>query len=289
MLKDFKGKVAFITGAASGFGKVIAQEASKRGMNMMLLDIDVGRLQDTIREVEANGSQVISVTGDASIQDTIDDAVKKTIDKFGQIDLLINDAGVVIEGNIWELPPHDVEWILGSNVMAQVYTMHDVIPQMIKQGTPAHIVNVASIAGLLAIPGMPAYHTSKYAAVGLSESTSLDLQAAGQENIGISVFAPGFVQTDLHHSESHRPERFEDYNNPYYQSKTFQQGKAWMEQCITTGHPLEEVVQPIFDAIESNQFYILTDRDYDPVLKDRAERIIKNEGPDLKYLSQFLG
>lgn len=288
MLKDFQGKVALITGAASGFGKVIAQEAAKRGMKLALVDIDSDRLDKVATELKQQ-TDVLAVAGDVSLQKNVDDAVAQTMDQYGQIDLLVNDAGVVIEGNVWELPPHDIEWILGSNVLSQVYSMHDVIPIMKKQGTPAHIVNVASIAGLLAIPGMPAYHTSKYAAVGLSESTSLDLQAAGIDNIGISIFAPGFVQTDLHHSENHRPERFADPDNPYYQSDTFKNGKKWMEQCITTGHPLDSVVQPIFDAIENDTFYILTDRDYDGVLKDRAQRILDTKGPDLGFLGQFLG
>ncbi|MFC6253805.1 SDR family NAD(P)-dependent oxidoreductase [Secundilactobacillus hailunensis] len=288
MLKDFQGKVAFITGAASGFGKVLAKEAAKRGMKLTLVDIDSDSLKAVADDLSKQ-TDVLAISGDVSLQATVDDAVKQAMAKYGQIDLLINDAGVVVEGNVWELPPHDIEWILGANVMSQVYSMHDVIPIMKKQGTPAHIVNVASIAGLLAIPGMPAYHTSKYAAVGLSESTSLDLQSAGINNVGISIFAPGFVQTDLHHSETHRPERFEDKNNPYYQSETFKNGKKWMEQCITTGHPLDTIVQPIFDAIENNTFYILTDRDYDGVLKDRAQRIMDTKGPDLGFLGQFLG
>lgn len=289
MLKDFRGKTALITGAASGFGNAFVKEAVKREMNLTIVDIDGDRLKTATDELNSLGGQVLSITGDVSIQAVVDDAVQKTIEAYGQIDLLINDAGVVIEGNVWELPPHDIEWILGANVLSQVYSMHDVIPIMQKQGTPAHIVNVASIAGLLSIPGMPAYHTSKYAAIGLSESTSLDLQAAGVNNIGISVFAPGFVQTDLHHSESHRPARFNDSDNPYYQSETYKNGKKWMEQCITTGHPLDSVVQPVFDAIENDTFYILTDRDYDGVLKDRAQRILTEKKPDLGYLAQFLG
>lgn len=289
MLKDFKNKTALITGAASGFGKVFAQEAANRGMSVAIVDIDGEKLKDTEKNLKLSGADVLSITGDVSLQKTVDDAVKQTMDKFGEIDLLINDAGVVIEGNVWELPPHDIEWILGSNVLSQVYSMHDVIPIMKKRGTPAHIVNVASIAGLLSIPGMPAYHTSKYAAIGLSESTLLDLQAAGIDNVGISVFAPGLVQTDLHHSESHRPERFQDPDNPYYKSDTYKNGKKWMEQCITTGHPLNSIVQPVFDAIENDTFYILTDRDYDAVLKDRAQRIMDEKKPDLSYLAQFLG
>lgn len=289
MLKEFKNKTALITGAANGFGSVFAKEAAQRGMNLSIVDIDDAKLTKVQAELQELGADVLAISGDVSVQSTVDDAVSKTMKRFGQIDLLINDAGVVIEGNVWELPPHDIEWILGANVLSQVYFMHDVIPIMKQQGTPAHIVNVASIAGLLAIPGMPAYHTSKYAAIGLSESTSLDLQAAGIDNIGISVFAPGFVQTDLHHSENHRPERFLDPDNPYYESDTFKKGKAWMEQCITTGHPLESVVQPVFDAIENDTFYILTDRAYDPVLKERAQRILDTKKPDLSYLSQFWG
>ncbi|WDF83219.1 SDR family NAD(P)-dependent oxidoreductase [Lacticaseibacillus pabuli] len=281
MLKKFKGKTAFITGAASGFGKAFATEASHRGMNLALVDIDGKRLKEVAESLSNTGAEVLAITGDVSLQNVVDDAVKTAMTKFGQIDLLINDAGIVIEGNVWELPPHDMQWILDANVMSQVYTMHDVIPIMQKQGTPAHILNVASMAGLLTIPGMPAYHTSKFAAVGLSESTALDLETAGIDNVGMSVFTPGFVQTDLYHSQNHRPERFQDPDNPYYQSNTYKDGEKWMKKCIETGHTIASVVKPVFDAIENDTFYILTDSGYEGELNARAQRILDGTRPSV--------
>lgn len=119
------------------------------------------------------------------------------IEEYGQIDLLFNNAGVAIPGVIWELPMRDWDWIVQVNVMSQVYAMNLAIPIMLKQNTPCHIINTASVAGLITSDGMPAYHTTKHAAVALSESVSYDLQKINA-NIKISVLCPGFVQTDLH-------------------------------------------------------------------------------------------
>jgi len=188
-MKEFKNRVALITGAGNGFGVEFAKECAKREMKIVLVDIEAEDVAKTLELMKQMGAEAIAVTADVSLQTEVKKMVDAAMNTYGQIDLLINNAGIAISGEVWELPPRDFEWILGTNVLSQVYAMNLVIPIMLKQGTPCHIMNVASVAGLITSNGMPAYHTSKHASVALTESTSYDLQAINA-NIKMSVFCP---------------------------------------------------------------------------------------------------
>ena len=173
-MKDFKGKVMIITGAAHGFGRVIAEEGAKRGMKLALIDIDQAALNETYQLVVARGADAIMIPADVTKESAVNTAIDQTLRTFKQIDLLINDAGIALPGRMWELPTRDWEWILHVNVMSQVYMMKRIIPIMMAQKTHGAILNVASIAGLVDTPGMPAYHASKFASVGLTEATAYE-------------------------------------------------------------------------------------------------------------------
>jgi len=130
-MKDFKNKVMFITGAAHGFGQVIAEGGAKRGMRLALVDIDGPALEKTYKTITDDlGAEAIMVTADVTVEDNVDNAIQQTMDKFGQIDLLINNAGIALPGRIWELPSRDWEWIIHINLMSPVYAMQRVIPIM---------------------------------------------------------------------------------------------------------------------------------------------------------------
>lgn len=167
-MKEFKNKVMFITGAAHGFGQVIALEAARRGMKIALVDIDAKALKATYDQITALGAESIMLPTDVTQEQAVDDAIDTTVAKLGHLDLLINDAGITLPGRMWELPISDWEWIMHINVMSQVYAMKHAIPIMDKQHTHGTILNVGSIAGLLDTPGMPSYHATKFASVGLT-------------------------------------------------------------------------------------------------------------------------
>ncbi len=171
----------------------------------------------------------------------------RTLQAFKQIDLLINDAGIALPGRMWELPTRDWEWIMHVNVMSQVYAMKRIIPIMMAQKTHGAILNVASIAGLVDTPGMPAYHASKFASVGMSEATAYDLQRAGAD-IEMHVMCPGFVQTDLYHTEEHRPKQYSNPSDPYYQSEAFLKGQQFAKYVITNGMPLDTIAATVFQS-----------------------------------------
>ena len=181
-MKDFNGKVAFITGAAHGFGKAIATKAASLGMKLTLVDQDKEALSKVADEL-SKSTEVLKIVADVTEEKNVDNAVDEAMKKYNEIDLLVNDAGVAVPGPIWELPTRDWEWILHADLMSQVYALKKVIPIMMKQENGGDILNVASAAGLLTAPGMPAYYATKFAVVGMTEAVAYDLQAYKQDKI----------------------------------------------------------------------------------------------------------
>lgn len=287
-MKDFKNKVMFITGAAHGFGQVIAEGGAKRGMRLALVDIDGPALEKTYKTITDDlGAEAIMVTADVTVEDNVDNAIQQAMDKFGQIDLLINNAGIALPGRIWELPSRDWEWIMHINLMSQVYAMQRVIPIMLKQKTHGDILNVASIAGLVDTPGMPSYHASKFASVGMTEATAYDLQRI-KADIDMHVMCPGFVQTDLYHTENHRPEQYSDPSDPYYQSEAYLKGQQFAKYVITNGKPIDTIEETVFKALEDNRFYILTHPEFNPLISDRVNRIVNDGKPDVHIMDGIM-
>lgn len=284
-MKDFKDKVMFITGAAHGFGRVIAIEAAKRGMKLAMVDIDAPALKETAGKL--GDADALALPTDVTKEEEVDDAIDKTMAHFGRIDVLINDAGIALPGRMWELPTRDWEWIMHVNTMSQVYSMRKIIPIMLKQKTHAAILNVASIAGLVDTPGMPAYHASKFASVGLTEATAYDLQRIGAD-IQMHVMCPGFVQTDLYHTEQHRPAQYTDKSDPYYSSEAYLKGQQFAKYVIVNGSPIDTIAPTVFKALEDGTFYILTHPEFNGLITDRVNRIVKGGKPDVHVMDGIM-
>ena len=248
-MKEFKGKTALITGAAYGFGKEFVKQAAKRGMKIVAVDImgeELAKLEAIAKE---NGAEDITlITADVGIYEETEKVVKTALEKYGTIDILMNNAGVAVPGNGYNLPLRDWEWIVQTNFMSHVYFMRQVIPIMLKQGTHCNIMNTCSVAGVINWIGMVPYYATKHAAVALSESINYELQAIGAD-IAMGVFCPGYVQTNLDHSEWYRPERFKDDSDPYYQSEEFKKGQAEAKHVIETGLPIEGHAEQVWEAI----------------------------------------
>ncbi|MCE7791294.1 SDR family NAD(P)-dependent oxidoreductase [Salipaludibacillus sp. CUR1] len=282
-MKEFKGKTAVITGAGNGFGVEFAIECAKREMKLVLADINEEDLKRTEQVIKEMGVEVIAVPTDVSLYEEVAHLAEKTVEIFGSVDLLFNNAGVVVPGPIWEIPVKDWEWIMGVNVNGIAFGLKAFIPVMLKQGTPCHIVNTASVAGLLTTPNMVAYHASKHASVALTESVAMQLEAANSK-IGMSVFCPGFVQTDLHNCDRQRPERYAiTSDEPYYQSPTYRAGLERAKHVITTGIPIDSISQSVFIAIEEERFYILTHPQYNLVIGKRVKEMIEGQNPDTQF------
>lgn len=284
-MKDFKDKVALITGAANGFGREFIKEAARRGMRIVAVDIEGEEMQAAAEALKAESAEITAVQADLTKYEEAERVVNLAMETYGQIDLLMCNAGIAVPRYVWELPIRDWEWIVHINVLQHVYFMKLVIPIMIKQGTPCHICNTASVAGVITSNGMPAYHTTKHAAVALAESVKYDLECVGAD-IGMSVFCPGFIQTDLHHSERHRPEQYADPTDPYYTSPAFTMGQKTAEKVIITGKRIDFVGPRVFRAIEDGDFYILTDPLYTTLIGGRVTDMLAGKGPKLSNIRQ---
>jgi len=282
-MKDFKDRVALITGAANGFGREFIKEAAKRGMKIIAADIEGEEMQAAADALKADGAEITAVQADLTKYEEAERVVNLAMETYGQIDLLMCNAGIAIPRYVWEVPIRDWEWIVHINILQHVYFMKLVIPIMRKQGTPCYICNTASVAGVITSNGMPAYHTTKHAAVALAESVKYDLECVGA-NIGMSVFCPGFIQTDLHHSERHRPEQYADPSDPYYTSPAFAMGQKTAEKVIVTGKRLDFVGPRVFQAIEDEDFYILTDPLYTTIIGGRVTDMLAGKGPKLSNI-----
>jgi len=220
------------------------------------------------------------LSADVGIYEETEKVVNTTLEKYGQIDLLMNNAGVAVPGNGYNLPLRDWEWIVQTNLMSHIYFMRQVIPVMMKQGTHCNIMNTCSVAGVINWLGMVPYYTTKHAAVALAESTNYELQAIGAD-IAMGVFCPGYVQTNLDHSEWYRPERFKDDSDPYYQSEEFKKGQAEAKFVIETGYPIEGHAEQVWEAIENDQFYVLPHEKYDGFLKLQTGEKLQRKSPNL--------
>lgn len=285
-MKEFKNKVAVITGAANGFGVEFAKECANREMKMVLADIDEENLTKVGQQIKDMGAEVVTVVTDVTLYEDVQNLAKVTMNSFGQVDLLFNNAGVVVAGPSWEVPVNDWDWIIGANLNSMIYGIKEFVPIMLKQNTPCHIVNTSSVAGLLTTPSMTAYHTTKHAAVAFTESVNYQLQAMNA-NINMSVFCPGFVQTDLDNCDRHRPDRYKiDPNNPYYESKSYKEGIERGHYVIKTGMPIDSIAMSVFTAIEEEQFYILTHPQYLPVIGLRVKNILEGKNPDYKIFQK---
>lgn len=272
-MKEFAGKVALITGAAHGIGYSFALEAVRRGMKLALVDIDAPALETVAAECREMGAEVLTCETDVSVYEEAKASVQATMDRYGQIDVLFANAGIATAGSILHIPLRDWEWALAVNTMGIVHYVHEVLPIMEAQKTPAHLMCTASIAGLRA--GMainPPYFCSKHAAVSVAESVRAEVESSGLD-IGVSVFCPMYVATDIANCEDHRPARFWDETDPFYSSEEYLSAREAFRRNIAGGMPLEHIGTRLFKAIEDNQMYIVTHTDTIPYIESRHRKI----------------
>jgi NAD(P)-dependent dehydrogenase (short-subunit alcohol dehydrogenase family) len=209
MLKEFEGGAAVITGAGSGFGREFARIGATRGMKLVLADVQADALEQTGAMVSALGCQdLVSEVADVSDPDAMNALAERCHDTFGAASLLFNNAGVAAGGLIWETAPADWSWVLGVNLVGVANGISAFVPEMIRAGRPAHVVNTASVAGLLSPPNLGVYNVSKHGVVALSETLYHDLNLV-KSSVGVSVLCPAFVPTGIAESERNRPDRFE--------------------------------------------------------------------------------
>ena len=256
MITEFAGKTAVITGAGSGFGLACARLAAQRGMNLVLVDVQKDALDAVCTEMQAMGTPVMARRVDVSHSGQMQSLADDVFAQWGAPHLVFNNAGVAAGGLVWETTEADWDWVLGVNLKGVVHGVRLFTPQMLQaaQADPnwhGHIVNTASMAGLLTPPNMGVYNVSKHAVVSLSETLYQDLRlVTGQ--IGASVLCPYFVDTGISQSFRNRPADMEGKPTRSQQVQHAMISKAVASSKVSAA----EVAHMVFDAVARNQFYI---------------------------------
>jgi NAD(P)-dependent dehydrogenase (short-subunit alcohol dehydrogenase family) len=277
-MKEFQGKVAVITGAASGIGRALAAHSAQEGMKVVLADIEQPALRQAEAELKATGADVLAVHTDVSKAGDVDALAQAALDTYGAVHLLCNNAGVGTGSSAWESTHNDWEWVMGVNLWGVIHGVRAFVPAMLAQGTEAHIVNTASLAGLISYHGSAAYHTTKHAIVALSEKMYYDLAMRGSK-IKVSVLCPGWVRTRVMDSERNRPPELMIDPASVVISPEMEAVVAEYRQACEAGMAPEVVADCVFDAIRDERLYILTHPDMMPFVAARVGALMEGKNP----------
>ena len=281
ILKEFRDKVAVVTGAASGIGYGLAERCAQEGMKVVLADVEEGALKQAENDIKATGAETLAVKTDVSKVDDVKALAEKTIDAFGGVHLLCNNAGVAHFGTICEITLVDWQWVLGVNLWGVIHGVHFFMPIMLKQNTECHIVNTASTAGLHTSPEDGPYYVSKHGVVALSETLYRKLEQ-GDHKIGVSVLCPGYIRTNLTDCARNRPRELQ--NKPGegldMTSTSVQDALRAAAQLLDDGMMPRQVADMIFNAIRDKKFYILPNAEpFIPMIQARLEDILQERNP----------
>jgi NAD(P)-dependent dehydrogenase (short-subunit alcohol dehydrogenase family) len=275
-VKHFQGKVAVITGAASGIGRAIAERCVRFGMRVVLADRDQAALSETAARLTAQGATALAVTTDVMRRSDVEDLARRAFDAFGQVHLLFNNAGVAAGGAAWEATWNDWEWVVGVNLWGVLHGVKVFTPLMQAQNTECHIINTSSGAGLITGSLSAPYSVTKHAVVALSESMYLALQKRSSM-VKVSVLCPGMVRTNIAEVERYRPAEMR--NEPVDLTPERKAGLAAFKAAMEASMPPEQVADIVFDAIEREQFYILTHPEWTEVIQLRTDSLLRMENP----------
>jgi NAD(P)-dependent dehydrogenase (short-subunit alcohol dehydrogenase family) len=274
-MEDLRGKVAVITGGASGIGKAVAARAAAEGMKVVLGDIEEGPLKEAVDELGAQGADAMGVMTDVSDASSVGALRDRALDRFGAVHLVHNNAGVGLGGPIWEVSEEDWRWILGVNLWGVIHGIAAFVPVLAEQGE-GHVVNTASIAGLTTSAFLGPYNATKQAVVAISETLFKDLQATGVTGVGVSVLCPGFVQTRIAESDRNRPPWAPDH-----EVDQAAELRAAIQGMVDGGIPPSVVADHVIEAVRAGTFYILTHPELDAAVETRFEDIRQRRPPSL--------
>jgi NAD(P)-dependent dehydrogenase (short-subunit alcohol dehydrogenase family) len=274
-MQDLKGKVAVVTGAASGIGNAMATRFANEGMRVVLADIEEGPLADAEKKLADEGATVLAVPTDVSKGDQVDALAARTFDAFGTAHVVCNNAGVGAGGPMWTLTEVDWQWVLGVNLWGVIHGVRAFVGRMVDQGE-GHVVNTASIAGLTSAPLMGPYNVSKHGVVTLSETLAAELALHGSP-VKVSVLCPGWVKTRIHEADRNRPPELQPDQEADHTMA--EMGRQILGNLIASGRPPSEVASRVLEAIREERFYILTHPEMTSMVEHRMEDIVEGRNP----------
>ena len=275
-MKDFTGRVAVVTGAAGGIGRSLALRAADEGMSVVVADVDEENLEQTRKLVVERGVQAISVPTDVRKAESVEALAKAALSEFKKIHLVFNNAGVLLSGRAWERSVEDWEWVLGVNLFGCIHGARVFLPILIEQGEPAHMVNTASVGGVLVGPFLGPYIVSKHAVAALSETLYHELLETGAP-VGVSCLCPGAVATGITSSERIRPAEMGTASP--LGSKAERAFAEGLTAGIATGMLADELAGHAFEGVREGRFWIFPDPAYRAAFEARAQSILQGTNP----------
>jgi NAD(P)-dependent dehydrogenase (short-subunit alcohol dehydrogenase family) len=273
-LNELGGKVAAVTGAASGLGRAMALAFASEGMHLALADVDEAGLTQTATDVAAFGLKSFSMRVDVSKAEDVNRFAKRVTAELKRVHVVCNNAGVALSGPVWETSEAEWQWILGVNLLGVVNGVRAFAPRLIAQDE-GHIVNTASVAGLISPPGMGAYCVSKHAVVTLSEALHHDLRERGSR-VGVSVLCPAYVPTGIADSDRNRPA---GASIPGKSAERLAK-EAALKKAVAAGKlSADDVARAVVAAVKGNRFYVLTHPAIKGAVRARMEDVLEERAP----------
>jgi len=277
-MREFRDRVAVVTGGGSGIGAALCWRWARAGMKVVVADIDLAAAERVSTALEAAEHVAIAAKVDVSRAPEVEQLALLAYRTYGSVDLLCNNAGIVPSGRyrpIWEYPLEDWQWALDVNLMGVVHGIRSFVPRMLEQKTPAHIVNTASVAGLVSGAGSPVYSASKHAVVRATEALYASLRDLGAP-IGVTLLCPGLVNTRIYESERNRPESLRPTGGAAAEVPELQ---AVAAELYAHALSPEAVAEQVFDAVNADRLYQITSDRYDDAIRDRADAMLARRNP----------
>jgi short-subunit dehydrogenase len=279
-MQDFAGKVAVITGAASGIGRGLAEHCASLDMKLVLADRDEAQLSVLGDELQARGVPCLCIPTDVAEAAAVERLAQSSFQQFGRVDLLFNNAGVLLSGYSWERSPEDWQWLLNINVMGVIHGIHSFVPRMLEQGGEAHIINTASIAAFLAAPLMGPYTVSKKAVLALSETLHHELQMVNPA-IAVSVLCPGQVASAIADSGADRESAVEGDGG-----SARSQFQDYLRADIAAGMSPQRCAELVFEAIRERRFWIFPHPEFKPAYEKLVAETLNEDNPIFTLLAE---
>jgi NAD(P)-dependent dehydrogenase (short-subunit alcohol dehydrogenase family) len=275
-MREFAGRVAVITGGAGTFGRAMAARFAREGMRIVLADRDAASLNQATEELRRSGVEAIGVPTDVSRAESVDALARATIERFGAVHLLANNAGVAALGAAWESTVADWQWTLGVNLWGVIHGVRTFTPIMLAQGGEAHILNTASVAGLISPPGMAAYNVSKHAVVAFSETLHQDL-ARAHAKVRCSVICPAYFPSGISNAERQRPSELANVAPPSAHQLALQ---ATLDKAVSSGRiSAGDIAELVFQAVREERFYVLSHPKIRGAIQARMEDLLAGTNP----------
>jgi NAD(P)-dependent dehydrogenase (short-subunit alcohol dehydrogenase family) len=276
-METFAGRVAVVTGGASGIGRALCLALAGLGTDVAVADLDEDGMAETAAGVRAAGRRALAVRTDVSRRADVQALAERAFSELGGVHILCNNAGVAAWGGLESATHEDWQWLIGVNLWGVIHGIRAFVPHLVKQNE-GHVVNTGSIAGLTSAPMMGPYNASKHAVVTISETLHRELGLNGSA-VRVSVLCPGFVRTRIAESDRNRPEHL---RNPV-QAEVEEVGRELLRQIIATGLSPEEVARQVVDAVKHERFYVLPHPDMKSLVRTRMDDILEERTPGTEF------